>query len=170
VTSLPQFAASLLAAALFVAAGPAAPEDAIRGQYAALRAAIAANDGEAIRSILTGDFVGCNADGTIQDVAGFITATAQAASAGTSVVVTIDARSIAIGGATAVADAQYGLNMMAVRDAKPVHVVAVSKDTDRWVSTGGQWRLSRQVETDSTLMVDGAVATHYASPRHQCGS
>lgn len=134
----------------------------LEAQYAAMKAAMAARDANAITALLTPDFVSVDLSDRSQDAAHMIQkVVASPTDPNKDSHTTLT--DINANGDTAVVEQRYEMTTKKIgRDGKMQDIKMTAVSTDTWVNSNGSWRLKRTVTNQLDYAVDGQTVIHQA--------
>jgi ketosteroid isomerase-like protein len=159
--------AQLLVSIMIVGSASAAEADLrlqLEAQYAAMTAAKAAHDANAISTLLTPDFISVDSSNQSEDAARMIQEV---------VALPLDSNknshttliSITNAGDIAVVEQRHVVTTKKIGSDGKIHDVKMDAlSTDTWVNSDGTWRLKRSVTNRMDYAIDGQVVVHKIRP------
>jgi hypothetical protein len=136
-------------------------------RYAAMRAALAARDEQAIAKILAPDFVSEDASGRKEDIDEMIPEVVALPKDPQQVSKTT-ILSIKINENTAVVNQRYDMKTTkSATDGSKLNVELIAVSTDTWIALTGGWMLQRTVTNQLDYFVNGKRVSHQVRPSEQ---
>ncbi|HEX4552994.1 MAG TPA: DUF4440 domain-containing protein [Xanthobacteraceae bacterium] len=136
----------------------------LEAQYAALKAAMAARDSNAISTLLTPDFVSVDLSNQSKDATKMIEEAAA---------LPVDPNknshtaltNVSRNGDTAVVAQRYDMTTKKVgRDGNMQDIQITTLSTDTWINSNGFWRLKRSITNQLDVAINGQAVIHKVRP------
>jgi hypothetical protein len=131
----------------------------LEAQYAAMKAAMAARDSNAISALLTPDFVSIDSSNKSEDAA-----RASSPSDPNKVSHTTLTKITSAGDAAVVEQRYEMTTKKSGPDGKMHDIRLITLSTDAWVNLNGSWRLKRTVTDQMDYAINGQTVIHKVRP------